>query len=401
MKKLRERLEQASVHRQYRYDDAAERAGRSAESAMQVDLDARLEGTGWQLYCGLRVPDPLHRRRREVDFVLATPDELILVELKNWSGRLELEDRNFIQERRHNAGSIDHGPVLEELYEKRRVLEAYHRRKRRPAAPVRCMLVFYNRRLRVPAVLRDREDVLFYGDFRGELPERDADPQSVFEALLQLLGLREAPPGRVPTVVGDYAETLGELGSWDTLRFAGGQNKAGDLRTSDRPLIVDGVALTDRKKVQQIDFSVGRSALMAVFRAPPRDATVRFRDGTSRSVSFPASATIRFQAAGAKRAEELHLYELERLRYGYTLRPELRVDWAELRVGDQFTGIVKSIKPFGVFVHFGGPRDGLLHISKYTPQELADLRPGDWLELQIVGLNKREERIALDLAGRR
>ena len=47
------------------------------------------------------------------------------------------------------------------------------------------------------------------------------------------------------------------------------------------------------------------------------------------------------------------------------------------------------------------PRDGLLHISKHTPEELAGLRPGDWLELQVVGLNKTEKRIALDLGGYR
>ncbi len=72
--------------------------------------------------------------------------------------------------------------------------------------------------------------------------------------------------------------------------------------------------------------------------------------------------------------------------------------WANAKVGDVFTGKVKSITSFGAFVDLGGI-DGMVHISELSwkrikhPSEVVSI--GDTLEVYIKDLNQDENRISL------
>lgn len=72
--------------------------------------------------------------------------------------------------------------------------------------------------------------------------------------------------------------------------------------------------------------------------------------------------------------------------------------WATAKVGDVFTGKVKSITSFGAFVDLGGI-DGMVHVSELSwkrikhPSEVVSV--GDTLEVYIKDLNKEENRISL------
>lgn len=72
--------------------------------------------------------------------------------------------------------------------------------------------------------------------------------------------------------------------------------------------------------------------------------------------------------------------------------------WANAKVGDVFTGKVKSITSFGAFVDLGGI-DGMVHISELSwkrikhPSEVVSI--GDTLEVYIKDLNQEENRISL------
>jgi small subunit ribosomal protein S1 len=69
-----------------------------------------------------------------------------------------------------------------------------------------------------------------------------------------------------------------------------------------------------------------------------------------------------------------------------------------LAVGDEVEGIVRSIRPFGVFVDIGGA-DGLLHISEIGwapinhPRDALDI--GDNVEVKVIRLDPDRHRIAL------
>ncbi len=72
--------------------------------------------------------------------------------------------------------------------------------------------------------------------------------------------------------------------------------------------------------------------------------------------------------------------------------------WADCEVGKKYTGVVKSVMPFGVFVDIGGV-EGLLHISELswkrikTPTEVVN--EGDSIEVYIKEIAEDTKKISL------
>lgn len=72
--------------------------------------------------------------------------------------------------------------------------------------------------------------------------------------------------------------------------------------------------------------------------------------------------------------------------------------WADCEVGKKYTGVVKSVMPFGVFVDIGGV-EGLLHISELswkrikTPTEVVN--EGDTIEVYIKDIAEDTKKISL------
>lgn len=77
--------------------------------------------------------------------------------------------------------------------------------------------------------------------------------------------------------------------------------------------------------------------------------------------------------------------------------------WQDLKVGNVYSGTVKAITDFGVFVDLGGV-DGLLHITDMSwskishPSEIVAL--GDKIEVAILNLDKDSGKISLGLKQR-
>jgi small subunit ribosomal protein S1 len=72
----------------------------------------------------------------------------------------------------------------------------------------------------------------------------------------------------------------------------------------------------------------------------------------------------------------------------------------EIQEGDVRSGSVTSVADFGVFVDLGGI-DGLIHVSELSwskvghPNELV--RPGDTVNVQVLGIDRSKNRIALSM----
>jgi small subunit ribosomal protein S1 len=71
----------------------------------------------------------------------------------------------------------------------------------------------------------------------------------------------------------------------------------------------------------------------------------------------------------------------------------------ELKQGDVVTGIVDSIKDYGVFVSLPSARSGLLHVSEIGDRKTGDLRnrfqTGSSIEVQILGIDPETKKISL------
>lgn len=77
--------------------------------------------------------------------------------------------------------------------------------------------------------------------------------------------------------------------------------------------------------------------------------------------------------------------------------------WSSIEVGKHYTGTVKSMTSYGVFVDIGGV-DGMVHISELswsrikTPSEVCKV--GDTLEVYVIGFDAEKHKISLGVKDR-
>ncbi|MGM9663030.1 MAG: bifunctional 4-hydroxy-3-methylbut-2-enyl diphosphate reductase/30S ribosomal protein S1 [Oscillospiraceae bacterium] len=77
--------------------------------------------------------------------------------------------------------------------------------------------------------------------------------------------------------------------------------------------------------------------------------------------------------------------------------------WSTIEVGKHYTGTVKSMTSYGVFVDIGGV-DGMVHISELswsrikTPAEIVSV--GDTLEVYVISVDKEKRKISLGVKDR-
>jgi (E)-4-hydroxy-3-methyl-but-2-enyl pyrophosphate reductase len=72
--------------------------------------------------------------------------------------------------------------------------------------------------------------------------------------------------------------------------------------------------------------------------------------------------------------------------------------WNNVEVGKEYTGTVKSLTKFGVFVDLGGV-DGLVHVSELSWKKIDDpsdvLKVGDVVTVRVTGFDKEKKKISL------
>ena len=72
--------------------------------------------------------------------------------------------------------------------------------------------------------------------------------------------------------------------------------------------------------------------------------------------------------------------------------------WADIAVGDRYTGVVKSLTSYGAFVDIGGV-DGMVHISELSWQRIKNpaeiLSVGDTVEVYVKALDPEKRKISL------
>lgn len=77
--------------------------------------------------------------------------------------------------------------------------------------------------------------------------------------------------------------------------------------------------------------------------------------------------------------------------------------WANIEVGKRYTGVVKSMTSYGVFVDIGGV-DGMVHISELswsrikTPAEVVSV--GDTLDVYVISFDAEKHKISLGVKDR-
>lgn len=122
-------------------------------------------------------------------------------------------------------------------------------------------------------------------------------------------------------------------------------------------------------------------------------------------ISELAPTRIAHPSEVVKVGDEIDVYikELDKEKKRISLVKELKEKkaaafWEDAEVGKQYTGVVKSLTKFGVFVDIGGV-DGLVHISELSWQRIKHpsevVNEGDEITVYIKELNKETGKVSL------
>jgi hypothetical protein len=317
--RFRERFRELSRNGKTFTWDPREKAGQAAEEEVSADLLRRFHNTGWRLHRELRVPTGVGRR--ELDFVITSPNEAFVIELKNWSGRADIDRAGFVTQTRWPSNEvISHGCVLDTLRAKAIALKEYHHRHGEPARELRLRhyLVFWNPRLVMSHALARADGVVRWQQFERSLPPHRSILTSVLEALARFLGWTERAVSPPVDAIRALRTTLDQLGTWDWLHLHGGRCIRGDVLEAPRSSILR--APYDRERVRSIDFRIDRAWILGLVRAPRGLAMLSLRDERTAEEPIGFAETFRFQAAGSPASELFEARHLERLQYGYLRR---------------------------------------------------------------------------------
>jgi hypothetical protein len=325
IKTVSSRLETLRAARSRHPPDRVTAAGRLAEMEAGRQISAALRGTGWTLHSAVRVTDPKTPEflRSEVDFIVTSLDSVVMLEVKNWSGHIQLQDGHLIQGPRRDREAKDHGPVFDRMLAKEEVLKRFHRFRGRGAPPpIQSLLVFWHPRVTLSTELADRPDVMFGNALQQHLPDRRGTSGGLVDALLALLrhlGLPVKAPAKCPEpsrAVGELRESIQECGSWDTLSMNGGLELAGDFIRAHGALS----GLVDRRSVASATVAADRNPLVALIRDPRVPIRLLMRDGKKKTCEAGKDAAISFQPAGSEKPITYPVAQCNEMTFGYVER---------------------------------------------------------------------------------
>ena len=259
-----EQANQASSPREHR-EDEQQKAGRDAENSFVSTLRSKTGLDSSSVFCGLRVPDEYRSRRREIDVVLLAGHGIFCIEIKNWGGRVTLNDDGltWLQTKKRklsrNAFSsehIEHNNGVTEVKKKADLLRDHLSRNQVFVSEslIHCRVVFVNANVELdekiandPAVVKPEECEAFIASFqRSYLASlQDAVVPSLFTRQLSYSQMNQA------------RSVLKSIGTWDILELHGGKRLYGDFKECQ------GVSL-DRQKTETLEFSHQRNRALGL-----------------------------------------------------------------------------------------------------------------------------------------
>ncbi|CAB3706585.1 Nuclease-related domain [Achromobacter spanius] len=360
---LFKRISEASKNaEEFSYDSSdTSLRGHEAEHEVCNILAPRLIGTGWELTNGVRVPDPTARRRRELDFVLTSPTEAIVVELKNWTGDVTLDESGGVIQVNRKGELVNHGRLFEDLAERAEILRLHHLSKARAPVRMRHLVVFYDPygNLRLNDEIVARADVLRFDELRNVMPN-GPEPflLRLLHALMRFFGFKvETEKHPLPSVdIVAFRQSLAELGGWDVIRLHGGLTLCGDILSisGKRPDQLEDSSF-DRATLDSVEFDVDRSIVRSIFQTPSpfASATGKGRDASIKTWNVPTAAELKFHRAGDKAPTDYEIRNMESIQFGYQVRPKTAYRYEDFHVGMTVVGRVTSINDKGLFIDIG------------------------------------------------
>jgi hypothetical protein len=220
--------------------------GRDAELVLKQLVGSSFAFKDGHVFAGRRIPSKRQGRRREIDLIVCTPTMIHLIEVKNWSGALSVQNRRWRQARR-SGDVVDHGDLLETNLLKQDAVTEYLRDngiavdEKLIRNHIVTEIIFMNPRLELdptiealPEIITRRELDRYLG---RQAPARPAE--RLFSSLIELCLTAESKhrdklgqPGSEPMPPAKYKQIttcLSETETWDQLHLYGTKVLTGDV----------------------------------------------------------------------------------------------------------------------------------------------------------------------------
>ncbi len=333
---FRERLKQwLEIQKVRPADESPDVAGgRDGELLLKQLVGSSFQFKDAQLLAGRRIPSKRQGRRREIDLIVCTPERIHLVEVKNWSGRLTVQNGAWRQTRR-GGEVVDHGNLLHENRLKQDAVAEYLNDhgialdeffvKERIVPKV----MFTNPRLDLDPAIEARPDVFSRRELDQYLGRQHhkGTAERMFSSLIEFCLDSEAKlrgtagqghAGRIPS--GQYeriTRCLSEAETWDQLQFYGSRVVTGDLvslrvggKTFRRP------ELAEMSKRLPIRLAWTRDRFWGLFKVVTGLGSLGSLYVGDARMEGSTADTVMFHAAGDREPTTRRLVELKRIVLG-------------------------------------------------------------------------------------
>jgi Nuclease-related domain len=308
--------------------------GRDAELVLKQLVGSSFAFKDGHVFAGRRIRSKRQGRRREIDLIVCTPTMIHLIEVKNWSGALSVQNGRWRQARR-SGDIVDHGNLLAtNLLKQDAVIE--YLRDQGIAVDEKLIrdhivteIIFMNPRLELdpmiealPEIITRRELDRYLG---RQAPARPAE--RLFSSLIELCLTAESKhrdklgqPGSEPMPPAKYKQIttcLSETETWDQLHLYGTKVITGDVvRLQLGAASYRKQELVAMMGTEPIRLWWTRNWLWGLLKVVTGLGTLgRLRLGKSRINVTPAD-TVTFHAVGDENPKTRGLIEFDRIVLG-------------------------------------------------------------------------------------
>ena len=358
-----------------------------------ADAVSRLAPGGWTIHRMVRIPNPdTHRGKGEVDVLAVCRRAVLVIEVKSYSGSVELVGDELVQ------NGEDRGEAIKRNEAKAKDLARLFRSKTGRSAPeIIPLLVFANRKgANISEGLLGRSDCYTERGLSGlearvsSLDEMGADDEEAVN------------------------EMAAEFGTWDSITYLGGLELSGDLVESSLP-----VGMT-RADLGSAELTQDMRLLRTVLLGPRMSFSGDSRSGDSTEGDLDPGCGVEIILPGGGRSRRVvPVSQLSGVSFGHTGMPDWRVararrrrgrsggirlsdvkEWVDFKQGGRFTGTVLSWVPGGLLVELDASGiKGMIRDRDFGTQtslEMAKvlLRPKSEIDVQVVS-NSGQNRIFL------
>jgi Nuclease-related domain len=304
--------------------------GRDAELLLRELVGSAFQFRDANVFAGRRIPSKRQGRRREIDLIVCTPIMIHLIEIKNWSGRLDVRDGVWCQTRR-SGQVVEHADMFETNRQRRDAVVEYLRDHGVPLGEsfigehIVPKIIFMNPRLELERAIEDRPDVISrreLDDYLGRQGQRGL-AERMFSSLIELCRDRESrlggtsarstageiPPDQYRRIV----ELLSETSTWDQLHLHGTKVVTGDVLSLE-------IGAKSYRRRDLVDRSLRlrwtRGLVWGLLKAVIGHGSLGSLNWNQTCLELSSADTIRFHAVGEPEPGSLRLVEVDQIILG-------------------------------------------------------------------------------------